>query len=129
MLTRFYQRLKIHDEGEEQVMNIMRPYTDRRHLPDRWVSFNGKIHAFDFKTGTFVEKAAHDEYFRVLEQDGIPVFIVYCKNGQYLAGFIQSLNWKGPFPPSENSTNGDPYYQISGGIPLAEFLKEIRRKP
>jgi hypothetical protein len=128
MLTRFYQRQKIHDEGEEQVMNLMRPYTDRRHLPDRWVSFNGKIHAWDFKTNIFVEKDSHDEYFRVLKQDNIPVFIVYCDKGQKLANFIQSLNWEGPFPPSLNSTNGDQYYRISGGIPLAKFLREIGRK-
>ena len=119
----FEQRRKKHDEEEERIMNFIRPYTDRRHLPDRWVSFNGMLCAFDIKTSVFVEKNSHDEYFRVFERDGIPVFIVYCDGENRLANWIQSLEWRGPFPPSPRSTSGDPYYRISGGIPLDEFVK------
>ena len=124
----FEERRRKHDEEEERIMNFIRPYTDRRHLPDRWVSFNGMLCAFDVKTGIFVEKNSHDEYFRVFRQDGIPVFIVYRDGGKRLANWIQLLEWSGPFPPSSKSTSGDPYYKISGGIPLDEFIKRAARR-
>jgi len=123
----FEERRRKHDEEEERIMNFIRPYTDRHHLPDRWVSFNGMLCAFDVKTNIFVEKNSRDEYFRVFEQDGIPVFIVYCDGEKKLANWIQLLEWRGPFPPSPNSTSGDPYYRISGGVPLDEFVRRATR--
>jgi hypothetical protein len=115
-------RQEHHDSEEEKTMNVIRPFTDRHHLPDRWVSFNGKLCAWDLKTNVFVEDNSHDEYFRLFKQDKIPVFIVYIDQGQELANWIQSLRWDGPNPPSPNSTCGDSYYRISGGIPLQDFL-------
>jgi hypothetical protein len=123
----FDERRRKHDAKEEEVMNIIRPFTTRRHLPDRWCSFNGKIIAWDMKTNIFVEKNSHDEYFRVFHDDGIPVFIVYTKDNIDYANWIQALDWRGPLPPSPRSTSGDPYYIISGGLPLMEFLKQVSR--
>jgi len=124
-MSLFETRRIQHDKKEEEVMNIIRPYTDRRHLPDRWIAFRGMLCAWDMKTNIFVEKNSHDEYFRVFKHDGIPVFIVYQdqENG-LMADWINRLEWRGPFPPSPKSTSGDPYYRISGGKPLMEFLKE-----
>jgi hypothetical protein len=121
---KFKKRSKYHDEKEDEVMNAIRPFTDRRHLPDRWVSFRGMLCAWDLKTNIFVEDNSHNEYFHVFEKDGIPVFIVYLDGGKYFANWIQNLNWQGPYPPSKNSTSGDPYYKISCGIPLDEFLSQ-----
>jgi hypothetical protein len=77
------------------------------------------------KTTVFVEKNSHDEYFRVYEEDGIPVFIVYTDKKCEYANWIQLLNWTGPKPPSPRSTSGDPYYIVSGGIHLNEFLMQV----
>ncbi len=68
---------------------------------------------------------ADDEYFRLYEENGIPVFIVYKDNGMLMADWITNLSWLGPYPPSENSTCGDPYYIIGGGRPLEEFLMSV----
>jgi len=122
---RFECRAKNHDEKEEKIMGAIRQFTTRRHLPDRWISFNGKLCAWDLKTSSNVEDNSHDEYFRLLKHDNIPVFIVYIdkSNGQELANWIQELNWDGPYPPSPNSTCDDSYYRISNGIPFKEFLE------
>lgn len=120
----FEKRIKIHDEKEEQILDIIRPYTTRRHLPDRWVSFNDKICAFDCKTACFLEVKSYNEYMRVIKDDGIPVFIVYHDYGKLLANWMQRLKFSGPYPPSVKSTSGDYYYKISGGIPLDVFLEE-----
>jgi hypothetical protein len=121
--NKFHERKKKHDEFEEKVMDIMRPFTTRRHLPDRFVSFNDKLYAFDMKTTPFVEDKSHDEYFRLCREENIPVFIVYVNDGEIMADWITKLTWQGPFPPSEKSTCGDPYYKISGGRTLEEFLE------
>lgn len=125
-MSLFEERRRKHDQKEDEVMNKIRPYTKRRHLPDRWIDFNGMLCAWDMKTNIFVEKNSHDEYFRVFEHDGIPVFIVYSDGNHDFANWIQLLNWQGPYPPTTRSTTGDPYYRISGGIPLDEFLKQQR---
>ena len=62
MNDKFTERMKRHDEFENEVMDIIRPYTTRRHLPDRFVSFKNKIYAWDAKTSIFVEDKSHDEY-------------------------------------------------------------------
>jgi hypothetical protein len=123
---RFDERRRRHDQKEDEVMDKIRPFTNRKHLPDRWVAFHGMLCAWDMKTNVFVEKNSHDEYFHVFENDGIPVFIVYSDGSQELANWIQLLNWQGPYPPSVHSTSGDPYYRISGGIPLEQFLEQQR---
>jgi hypothetical protein len=125
--NKFDERRQKHDQKENEVMDRMRPFTNRRHLPDRWVAFHGMLCAWDLKTNVFVEKNSHDEYFHTFEHDGVPVFIVYSDGNQDLANWIQMLNWQGPFPPSPKSTTGDPYYRISGGIPLDEFLEQQRQ--
>jgi hypothetical protein len=124
--NRFEYRRKKHDEIEEEVMNTIRPYTNRRHLPDRWIAFKGKLCAWDMKTNIFVEDKSRDEYFRVYQEDKIPVFIVYQSGGEKFANWIQELTWKGPLPPSKNSTCNDPYYIVSGGVPLQDFLEKQR---
>jgi len=129
----FRSRMKEHDELETRIMDIIRPFTDRKHLPDRRVSFHNKPVSFDVKTRVFVEDNAHDEYFRLLA-GGEPVFIVYQNgdgkkygDGKLYAGWIEQLTWAGPFKKSTRSTCGDNYYRISGGVPLADFLKEVGR--
>ena len=123
MRQRFDERRKKHDVFEEGAMDVIRPHTTRRHLPDRFISLHDEICAFDAKTTVFVEDNSHDEYFRVQTDDDIPVFIVYLDKEEVLAGWIDDLTWNGPRPPSKNSTCGDPYYIISGGVPLVEWLK------
>jgi hypothetical protein len=127
-MSKFSERAKIHDELETSVMNIIRPFTDRRHLPDRRISFKQVPVSFDIKTTIFVEENSHDEYFRLWDE-GEQVFIVYKNlynpHAEILADWIINLAWSGPYPPSPNSTSGDPYYKISGGKPLMEFLKSI----
>lgn len=125
----FAERAAYHDELENEVMGIIRPFTTRRHLPDKWVSFNNKLCAWDLKTSIHVEEDAHDEYHRLVVEDGVPMFIVYDRNRpehEWYADWVQRLTWKGPYPPSSNSTANDPYYKISGGVPLAEFLQQAR---
>jgi len=122
---KFYERMEQHDKFEKEVLDIIRPFTTRRHLPDRFVAFQDKICALEVKTTVCVEDKAHDEYFRVHEETGIPVFIVYKDNGIIKADWITNLSWAGPFPPSENSTCGDFYYIISGERTLDEFLKSV----
>lgn len=124
----FESRRAKHDELENKVMDMLRPYTTRRHLPDRFISFNNKLYAWDFKTNVFVEKNSHDEYFRIFMEDGIPVFIVYLEKMRFMAEWITRLDWNGPLPPSAKSTSGDPYYIISGGLPLLEFVKQTIQK-
>lgn len=117
----FKERLKKHNKLENKVANIIRPYTTRNHLPDRFVVLGDYVVAWDLKSNIFVEKNSHDEYFRLQNHDRIKVFIVY-DNAQY-AEWIDNLNWDGPNPPTKNSTSGDPYYKISGGISLNDFLE------
>jgi len=123
----FDARKQIHDEAEERAMEVIRPYTTRRHLPDRLISFYDRICAWDMKVSIFVEQNSHDEYFRLLDE-GIPVFIVYQQRNEVAlkADWIQNLRWDGPKSPSKKSTSGDPYYIIDGGIPLRKFLEEVR---
>jgi len=118
---KFKARRETHDELEGQIMNIIRPHTTRKHLPDRLVSFNDRLVAWDAKANVFVEDNSHDEYFRIQNENDIPVFIVY-ENGT-LAEYIDELIWSDKMPASPKSTTGDDYYIISGGIPLEEFLK------
>jgi len=124
-MSRFDGRRKAHDKAEEKVMDIIRPFTTRRHLPDRWVAFNNKLCAWDMKTTIFVEDNSRNEYFRLISE-GIPVFIVYQNDGITLAEWVQRLVWIGPLPPTKKSTSGDPYYRISGGISLLEFLEKAK---
>lgn len=126
---RFERRAERHDVLENKIMDIIRPYTDRRHLPDRRVSFAQTPVSWDLKTNIFVENNSHDEYFR-LWSEGEPVFIVYQNgdgekygDGRFYADWIINLTWHGPFPASANSTCGDDYYRISGGRELMEFIK------
>jgi hypothetical protein len=99
MKDKFAERIKAHDKFENEIMDVMRPFTTRKHLPDRFVSFSDRLFAWDAKTNIFVEKNSHDEYFRVQNENGIPVFIVYKNNGITMAGWITELKWEGPFPP------------------------------
>lgn len=135
----FESRRIEHDKQEAEVMDIVRPYTTRRHLPDRWVSFGDTICAFDVKTNCFVENRSHDEYFRCLAED-VPVAIVYRNgktgdkyggDGELHADWIYNLTWHGPFAASSKSTTGDNYYRISGGRLLADWLQsageEVKR--
>lgn len=117
----FRRRLEKHDKLEEKIMNILRIVSHRKHLPDRWISIGDKVCAIDVKTSIYVEDNSHDEYFRVLSE-GTPVIIAYELNGVIRANWIQNLQWNGPYPPTPNSTCGDHYYMISGGVPIYEFL-------
>jgi len=125
----FIPRAEEHDRIEVSIMNHMRKFTDRRHLPDRRVSFSQTPCSWDLKTNVFVESNSHDEYFR-LWAEGEPVFIVYRNkdNNDYYADWIINLSWTGPISPSANSTSGDPYYRIAGGRTLDEFLKSAARE-
>lgn len=128
MEDKFVGRAKKHDKLEVQIMNEMRPHTTRRHLPDRWVSFNDVIYPCDIKTNIYVEDNSHDEYFRLLDE-GYRPFIVYRnkKTGETKADFIDNLTWEGPFPATKNSTSGDDYYKIAGGVSLEMFLESVSR--
>lgn len=66
----FEERRQKHDQKEDEVMNKIRPFTKRKHLPDRWIDFNGMLCAWDLKTNVFVEQNSHDEYFYTFENDG-----------------------------------------------------------
>ena len=122
--TIFENRMREHDKFENDIMDMMRPFTTRKHLPDRFISFGGKLYAWDAKTTIFVEDSSHDEYFRVQNENGIKVFIVYFdkKKNTVFAEWIDKLTWHGPFPPSKNSTCNDPYYRIEGGRTIEQFL-------
>ena len=119
---RFERRKQKHDALEPVIADIIRPYTCRRHLPDRLIGLNNKVVAWDLKTGVFVEDNSHDEYFALQKDNNIPVFIVYHDKGERLAGWIDELQWSDKKQSSEKSTSGDDYYIISGGIPLEDFL-------
>jgi hypothetical protein len=122
----FKARMEKHDRIEASVMDIFRKHTDRKHLPDRRISFCNIPVSWDMKTTINVEKASHDEYFR-LWSEGEYVFIVYQNvTEQLLANWITDLTWDGPKPPSQKSTCGDWYYTISGGIELMEFIKKLK---
>ena len=127
MENKFRRRVKRHDELEIKVMNVMRPRTTRKHLPDRWVSFNDKIYPWDMKSNVFVEDNSHDEYFRLLDE-GYRPFIVYRnkQDGIIRADFIDNLTWSGPFPATKRSTTGDDYYRIAGGRLLDDFLDGLQ---
>lgn len=122
----FRERAEKHDKLENEVMDMIRPFTDRRHLPDRRISFADTPCSWDFKATIFVEDSSRDEYFR-LWNDGEPVFIVYLNNdGKYYADWITNLSWLGPFPPSKKSTCNDPYYRIDGGRELMDFVNNAK---
>lgn len=122
----FRERAEKHDKIENEIMNMIRPFTDRRHLPDRRISFADTPCSWDLKTNIFVEDSSHDEYFR-LWGEGEPVFIVYVNaDGKYYADWIINLSWQGPFPPSQKSTSGDPYYRIDGGRELMDFVNNAK---
>ena len=125
---KFQNRMKKHDEFESDVMDQMRPYTTRKHLPDRFISFNDNLYAWDAKTTIFVEDSSYEEYFRIQQETGIRVFIVYQGNPHdvIFADWIDNLIWHGPFPPSRNSTSGDPYYRIEGSRTFEEFLSSAK---
>ena len=127
-MGKFEERRKEHDELEISIMNIIRPFTDRKHLPDRRVSFGGIPYSFDVKTNVFVEDNSRDEYFR-LWNEGEQVFIVFKDKSDDIiyADWIINLKWKGPYPPSPNSTSGDPYYIVSSSKTLDDFLKDINK--
>ena len=65
MKDKFAERVKVHDEFESKIMDVMRPFTTRKHLPDRFVSFSDRLYAWDAKTNIFVEKNSHDEHLIV----------------------------------------------------------------
>lgn len=126
---RFHRRAARHDELEARVMDVVRRFTDRKHLPDRRVSFSQTPVSFDVKTNVFVEDNSRNEYFRLWEE-GELVFIVFRDgdgekygDGKLYADWIVNLKWRGPFPASERSTSGDDYYRISDGRPLFDFLE------
>lgn len=125
-------RFREHEQFQAKMLDIIRPYTDLKHLPDIRISINKVIFYIDFKTTSNVEKNSHDTYFGLL-YDGEKVALVYnnrpsekLPDGDVLAGWINELVWAGPYPPSIRSRSGDPYYRISGGIPLVEFLVGIK---
>lgn len=124
-MGKFEERRRKHDKFENDVMDIVRPFTDRRHLPDRRVSFGDVPCSFDVKTNIFVEDNSHDEYFKLLSE-GEPVFIIYRYKEIVYADWITNLKWIGPFPASPKSTSGDPYYRIESQRTLAAFLKHAR---
>ena len=109
-------------------MRTVRRYTDRKHLPDRRVSFGGVPVSFDVKTTIFVEANSHNEYFLLSHSE--PVAIIYKDGEVVCADWKENLTWSGPFPPSPNSTSGDSYYRISGGRPLSKWLlsREARER-
>lgn len=120
----FSKRLKEHDTLEETVTDFIRLFTDRKHLPDKRVSFGGIPVSYDIKTNVNVEDSSHHEYFRLLSE-GEPIFIVYqdkSNDNKIYVDWIQNLDWHGPIPPSPNSTCNDPYYRISGGRNLEDFM-------
>lgn len=126
--TRFHE----HDNLESEVMDIIRPFTTRRHLPDRWVSIGNILCPFDVKTTVNCEDKSHYQYAQ-LSEVGFGMFIVYRSNGVLLANWFDDLQWAGPFKPTDNSRNHDPYFKITGGgEPLAEFVRnatqDVRRK-
>ena len=110
-------RFAEHDNYEDQIMDLVRPFTDRKHLPDRWVSFAGVLCPFDVKTTIFCEDKSHNEYQR-LSDSGYGMWIVYRDKNEpdiWYADWFKTLSWSGPYPPSYKSRSGDPYYTISGG--------------
>jgi len=121
-MGKFHRRQQKHDRQEHLAMLAIRKHTVRKHMPDRWISFRGELTPWDYKTNIFVEDNSHDEYFRLL-QEGYRMFVVYRNNRRLYANWIDALVWDGPKPASAKSTSGDPYYILSGGIPLKEFLK------
>ena len=121
---KFVARARRHDRQENMVMNIIRPFTDRKHMPDRWVSFNSVPTPMDYKTNIFVEDSSHDEYFRLLGE-GFRPFIVYRnkRDNHIYAHYIDKLTWSEKQPASDKSTSNDDYYIISGGLRLDDFLE------
>jgi hypothetical protein len=124
-------RFSEHDKFQEDMMRIIRPCLSNGHVPDTRLYINGTLFSIDFKTTRNVENNSRDVYFALVE-DGEKVAIVYnsrpfekAESGKILAGWIEDLNWEGPIPPSERSRSGDPYYKISGGVPLLDFIKSI----
>lgn len=117
-------RFKEHDDLEERVMDAIRKsgITTRNHMPDRWVSFSGRICPFDVKSCVFCEDNSHNEYKRLFDA-GFGMWIVYKDEDVLKAGWFDELGWKGPIPPSSKSRSGDPYYIISGGKDFFEWLK------
>ena len=131
MATTFDKRRHEHDIWEEKIMDIIRPFTDRRHLPDRRVSFGQLPCSWDLKTTVFVEDQSRREYLRLWDE-GELVFIVYKNgdgdqygDGEWYADWVKYLDWIGPFPPSPRSTSGDDYYRIDAGrkLKLKDFLE------
>lgn len=126
------ERFRRHDEWQEEIMKTIRPHLTNGHIPDVRIYVNSVLFSIDFKTTRNVEKNSHDVYFE-LTRNGERVAIVYnnrpyerAEDGETLASFIENLKWEGPIPPSVKSRSGDPYYKISGGVPLIQFLKEIK---
>ena len=124
-------RFSAHDNFQEEILNIIRPFLSDGHVPDVRLFINGVLFSIDFKTTRNVEDKSHNMYF-YLTRCGEKVAIVYnnrpfekAESGEILAGWITDLNWDGPIPPSERSRSGDSYYRISGGIPLLDFIKSI----
>jgi len=127
--SKFIERLDKHDKLKEEVMDIIRPYTSRRHMPDSRIAFNDIPCSWDLKVTTAVEKASHDEYFRLYKEENEWIFIVYKNgdgkdygDGKLYADWIHKLKWSNLYSPSKNSTCNDYYYRISGGRLLDEFL-------
>ena len=125
-------RFKKHDEWQEEMMKIIRPFTSMKHLPDVRISIGNLLFSIDFKTTRNVEKNSHDTYFKLFDV-GDPVAIVYndrpsekADNGIIRADWIINLTWNGPYPPRENSRSHDHFYIISGGKPLIDFLNSIK---
>jgi hypothetical protein len=126
-MSKYYARMKKHDKFESDIMEIMRPFTSRRHMPDRFVSFNGHIVAWDAKTTKYVEDNSYDEYFRLQSENNIPVFIVWqVDDAEIYAEWIDNISWHGPYDASPNSTSGDDYYIMYGGKTLKQFLSDSK---
>ena len=125
-------RFRKHDEWQEEMMKIIRPFTNIKHLPDVRICVNSVLFSIDFKTTRNVEKNSRDTYFWLFNH-GDPVALVYnnrpsekSNSSNILADWIINLAWDGPLAPSVNSSSGDPYYRISGGKSLTEFLRSIK---
>jgi len=69
-------RFKAHDEWQEKIMDIIRPYLTNTHIPDVRIMINHVLFSIDFKTTINIEKNSHDMYFYLLSK-GEKVAIVY----------------------------------------------------
>ncbi|MHC4635777.1 MAG: hypothetical protein ACYSYU_11305 [Planctomycetota bacterium] len=131
---KFVVRAVAHDKFEEEIYQYMRPYADRKHLPDRRQSFSNIPCSWDAKQNVFVEDNSYHEYWRLFNE-GEPMFIVYRNgdgvnygDGKIYADWLHKLKISGPFEASPNSTCMDDYYRIEPGRTLEEFRVAIKKE-